>query len=170
MASHQTSPQYRPNQLTSWLTYFLQYPCQYFHISLQNGCRPHLHSVSTFCYFHSSCKLILFSWSTLYFCLQSGYTFFILPKDSSLHAKFGFHDWIWDLALYSVVHFRWTSRLITTADTPSEKDKRLLQYLSICVPHYQKAVIISSFQFITSIYFLLISHIYNSVSHNSLFW
>jgi hypothetical protein len=67
------------------------------------------------------------------------------------------------------LNFRRTSHLITTADHPSDKGNRLLCNVSMREPHYHKAVIFSSFQFITTRCFLLISCIYKSVSHNSLF-
>jgi len=76
----------------------------YFHASLQNGHHPHQHSVTIFCYSHSSCKLFQVPKSILYFFYtKSSYTFLISPKDSSFHAKFGFQDWICDLAPH-IVH------------------------------------------------------------------
>lgn len=151
----------------------MQYLCQYFHISLQNGHLPRQLSITTFCYSHSCCKLFQFPSSILYFCIQKVVTHFWSHQKTVYSMKnlvSKTESGILHHILCSLWTYNSTSHLVIADDHPRDKGSRLLWNVSILLPHYQKAVTFNSIQFITTKCFVLISYTYNSVCHNSLFW
>lgn len=151
----------------------MQYPCQDFHISLQNGHLPHQHYVTTFCYSHSSCKLFQFPRCILYFCIQKVVTHYWFHQKTA-HSMQNLVSKTESGILHHILCSLWTYNsafcLVITDDHPDDKGSRLLWKVSILLPHYQKAVIFNSFQFNATKCFLLISYTYNSVCHSSFFW